>query len=84
MKARYTMKSVINWRPLSDPPKESGPVLLAMTHHDIPMVVMGFCRARKEAPPSFKEPYYNGMGVQMHFWAKPPKHPMLKGKSDGN
>jgi hypothetical protein len=70
------MKKIeIQWKPVTNPPKESGYVLLAITHHDIPNVIMGFCKKHKEGPPVFKEDVYHGSGVAITHWAAMPTHP---------
>ena len=75
MGKKSSMQSRINWQYISNPPEESGDVLLAMTHNNIPMVIMGFCKVRKEGLPVFSEPYYSGVNVQMNYWAKMPEYP---------
>jgi hypothetical protein len=69
------MEFKLKWHLMSDPPKESNYVLLAITHHNIPEVVMGHCKLRPGSWPLFTEPFYSGVGVQMHYWAEMPKHP---------
>jgi hypothetical protein len=70
------MKKIdIQWNPVTKPPKESGYVLLAITHHNIPMVLMGFCKILKGEAPVFKEDVYNGTGVAITHWAAVPPHP---------
>jgi hypothetical protein len=68
-------KMEIQWNPITKPPKESGYVLLAMTHHNIPMVIEGFCKIHKGGYPVFKEDVYRGSGVAITHWAAMPTHP---------
>jgi hypothetical protein len=63
------------WNPITKPPKENGYVLLAITHHNIPMVLMGFCQIRKGGVPVFKEEVYHGSGVAITHWMALPPHP---------
>jgi hypothetical protein len=60
------------WHSLQDPPKENGYVLLAIEHHDIPMVVM----AHYKEGVGFKEEVYSGHGVQKNFWTEIPENPL--------
>lgn len=68
--------NTVNWRPISDPPTKSGYVLLAVTHHQVPMVLMGHCKIRKNDYPYFSEDVYRGNGVAITHWAEVPKHPL--------
>ena len=77
------MKVEIKWRSINDPPKESGYVLLAITHHDIQMVVYGHCLLRREGLPRFTEPFYSGYGVKMYYWAELPKFPIYQPRCRG-
>ena len=74
MKERV-LSTTIEWFPVTEPPEQSGYVLLAITHHNIPMVLMGFCKLRSDGPPVFKEETYSGNGVAISHWAKRPEHP---------
>ncbi|MDR1073780.1 MAG: hypothetical protein LBL45_08920 [Treponema sp.] len=70
------MKKIeVQWTPGTKPPNKNGYILLAITHHSIPMVLMGFCRIRKGEVPEFKEEVYHGSGVAITHWAALPPHP---------
>jgi hypothetical protein len=74
-KGAQMKKIEIQWNPVTKPPKGNGYVLLAITHQNIPMVLMGFCRIRKGEAPEFKEEVYHGSGVAITHWAALPPHP---------
>lgn len=63
------------WKPLSEQPGKSGYVLLAITHHRIPMVVRGHYKSSAD---KFSEDVYNGRGVAITHWMPLPKHPYDK------
>jgi len=67
----------MEWRLLNDPPEQNGYVLLAITHHNIPMVLEGFCKIREDGA-RFTEQTYNGNGVAITHWMPLPKHPYIK------
>jgi hypothetical protein len=67
-----------SWKPLSDPPSESGYILLACQHHDIPVVLMGHCLIGESGIPRFRENTYNGNGLRITHWMPLPKHPYEK------
>ena len=62
------------WRSISNPPDKNGYVLLALTHHNVPAVLMGFCR-RRGVEAHFSEETYYGSGVIITHWAEVPLHP---------
>jgi hypothetical protein len=59
------------WHNLSDPPKRSGYVLLAITHNNITHVVTG--HYAKVADRFRQDVYYQN--VQIDFWMELPEHP---------
>ena len=65
------------WKSINEPPKNSGYVLLACTHHDIPVVLMGFCKIHQDGRASYKEDIYNN-GIHITHWMPKPKHPYEK------
>ena len=71
----HELSTTIEWFPVTESPEQSGYVLLAITHHNIPIVLMGFCRVREEDPPVFTEETFSGKGVNISHWAKKPEHP---------
>ena len=70
-------KNKEGWRTINDPPSENGYVLLAITHHNIPMVVMGHCMIIG-GHPRYKEEVYHGNSVIITHWMELPKHPFEK------
>lgn len=66
------------WKPITEPPEKSGYVLLACTHHNIPVVLMGFCKIHQDGRPSYHEDTYNGNGIHITHWMPKPKHPYEK------
>jgi hypothetical protein len=82
------MKKIeIQWKPLNKPPKESGYVLLAITHHKIPAVVMGFCKIHRTSQgvhAEFMDEVYHGNGVAITHYAKLPPHPYAQEDADAD
>ena len=66
------------WKPITEPPEKSGYVLIAGTHHRMPVVLMGFCKIYKDGNATFSEDVYHGNGVQITHWMPKPRHPWEK------
>jgi hypothetical protein len=56
------------WKPINEPPTKSGYVLLAIYHHQLPMVIEGFCKVHSDGRAVFSEQTYYGNGVQITHW----------------
>jgi hypothetical protein len=81
---KANLQQTIKWKPITDPPKKSGYVLLAITHHNIPMVLMGFCKLCRGELPVYKEEIYHGTGVAITHWADVPNHPYADEEGEKN
>ena len=61
------METKINWRSISDRPKRSGSVLIALKHNGVKMAIMGHYNRRTD---TFSEKTYGGIGnTQYQYWA---------------
>lgn len=66
------MKTTLIWKPISERPKRSGPVLIALKHNGVNDVLMGYYNQNTDR---FSEKTYGGLGnTQYQYWAKA-KHP---------
>jgi hypothetical protein len=68
----------LEWKPINEPPEQSGYVLIAGSHHNIPMVMEGFCKIHQDGMPTYSENTYSGNGVVITHWMPLPKHPYKK------
>lgn len=66
------------WKPITEPPEQSGYVLIACYHHRLPKVLEGFCKVYGDGKAIFTENTYHGQGVNITHWMPLPKHPNKK------
>jgi hypothetical protein len=66
------------WKPITEPPAKNCYVLLACTHHRIPIVLYGFCRVLGDGTARYTEDIYHGQGVAITHWMPLPRHPFAE------
>lgn len=66
------VETTLTWKSISERPKRSGSVLIALKHNGVNVVLMGFYNRHTDR---FSESTYNGLGnTQYQYWAEA-KHP---------
>jgi len=67
------MITTIEWKSITEPPLTAGYVLLAITHNNIPAVIMGHY---KKYSGFTNETYDSGGHTQYYYWAAKPVSPL--------
>jgi hypothetical protein len=69
----------LTWKPIAEPPENSGYVLVAATNFGELVVLRGYCLIHQlNGRAIFRADVYSDPGIQITHWMPLPTHPMEK------